>query len=44
MSDQVRARRNSVPAEAITSLILFVIVFVFLAGAVMSGHLPLPHV
>ena len=40
----VRGRRFSLPAEAITALILAVIVFVVLAGAVMSGHLPLPKI
>jgi hypothetical protein len=39
----VRGRRFSLPAEAVAALILFVIVFVVLAGAVMSGHLPLPR-
>jgi len=32
-----------ISSEAITTVILFVVVFVVLAGAVMSGHLPLPH-
>ncbi len=40
----VGGRRYSLPSEVIAALILFVIVFVVLAGAVISGHLPLPHI
>jgi hypothetical protein len=44
MRDEVRARRASLPSEAITAIVLFVVVFVVLAGAVMSGHLPVPRI
>jgi hypothetical protein len=44
MNNEQLARRNALPAEALTSIILFVAVFVGLAGAVISGHLPLPHI
>jgi len=33
-----------VSSEAIATLVLFVIVFVVQAGAVITGHLPLPHI
>jgi hypothetical protein len=38
------ARRYPLPAEALTSIVLFMIVFVVLAGAFITGHLPLPHI
>jgi hypothetical protein len=38
------AKRYPLPVEALTSIILFMIVFVVLAGAFMTGHLPLPHI
>jgi len=44
MRNEQVARRYPLPAEALASIILFVLVFVVLAGAVMTGHLPLPHV
>jgi len=43
MTDEPLARRHALPSEALTSIILFVTVFVALAGAVITGHLPLPH-
>ncbi len=36
-------RGPGLPVEAITALILVVVVFVGLAAAVMSGRLPLPN-
>lgn len=43
MSNEQVAQRRPLPSEFLTSLILFMIVFVILAGAFMTGHLPLPH-
>ena len=43
MSDGLRARPPALPAEDLITIILCLIVFVFEAWAVMSGHLPLPH-
>ena len=40
---RARGRFLSLPSEALVALILFMIVFVVLAGAVITGHLPLPH-
>ena len=34
---------RQLPSEALASIVLFMIVFVVLAGAFMTGHLPLPH-
>ena len=41
---RARGRFFSLPSEAIAALILFVVVFVVLASAAISGHLPLPHI
>jgi len=43
MTDEPLARRNPLPVEALTSIILFVAVFAVLGGAIMTGYLPLPH-
>jgi hypothetical protein len=44
MSNEQVARRNPLPSELLASIVLFMIVFVVLAGAFITGHLPLPHI
>jgi hypothetical protein len=38
------ARVARMPVEAITALVLGMVVFLILGGAVATGYLPLPHI